>query len=235
MRLIGAMLAALALTWTTLARADAASDFAELRRGALPVRFAFLGFAPDGTAYVRSITCGETGATYCLVQLISAGPTGVVHTTTLLDVHDFYCGDGYEPAQCEPLLHERASFLGRERRALAALPTLTSAAPLPEAARACGSLADGPTTLRVRGGPRDANEHDVVLEIVRASGAARTLVTLSRAETASGRIAAAYLTPDAASVVLVVTMSSRSGEWSDVTQQVVRIDLAHARAIADAP
>jgi len=240
MRSIGSALAALvlpilALTWSTPARADAASDFAALRRGEMPGGFTFLGFGPDGTGYVRTITCGETGTTYCLAQLVSVGPTGTIHATTLLDVHAFYCGPGYGPDQCDPLLAERASFVRRERRALAALPTLTNAAPIADPTQACGTLADGPTTLRVRGGPRDASQHGIVLQIVRSSGVARTLMTLGRSETATGRVAAAFVAPDGASVVLVLMMSSTSGEWSEVTQQVVRIDLAHARAIADAP
>lgn len=202
---------------------DPLTEVAAIGRGDSPTSFTFLGWTADERAVVRIFLCSEGGERMC------SSSVGVYTAGLPSTVTETFSYEGYDPVAPA----DARAFVAAERRALAALPPLTAAAPLPDAASAFGSVASTPVVLRVGARPRPSGPDDFPrqsLDAVAPLGARVRVLDLGSAQSVNGIRVTAYPSPGGKLVALVIGADTTTMCWDSSSLDVVVVDVARVRA-----
>jgi hypothetical protein len=234
-RVLGVLLTGLSLFGAPLARADATADVKDIRAGNFPLRHEWLGWDAAGHAHVRTLVCSTGGTDSCHAALLDLAPDGTTHATKLLDVVEVYCGSN---GPCAALDAKTVSdFVVADKRAVAALPSLTRTTVAADPKSILGMVAGEPTRIEVASfdvatSPDDV-PHLAVRVVARGKGGAfEVLGTLDeRAYTVdSAAFDTAYVSPDGKSAVVVARSDTTMMCWSFQELGAFAVNLPRRRA-----
>jgi hypothetical protein len=231
-RTLGALLLTASIASAANAGAGAAADVRELRAGALPARYDWLGWDAAGHAHFRKLVCSSGGTVSCRAALVDLTPDAPARATELLDVAEVYCDPG---SPCSALTPKTvASFVAAERRALSALSPTTKTMPVSDPAAIFGTIAGEPTRVEVTAFRLSDDESRVVVRLVaRGKGDAREdLGTLAERVTRLDHagLNGAYLSPDGRSAAVVASIQTTTMCWDSRDISMVSVNLPRHRA-----
>ena len=231
-RLAFAAAALLLLALPGVASADATQDVKDIRSGQLPVRYDWLGW-DGGTAHFRTLVCSEGGTTSCTAAIVKQSDLKTTRVD-LLSVQEVYC-DPKSP--CAALDAKTvATFVGRERAANAALPTLAKGAIVADPLLVFGAVAGEATTVavRLRDVSQQAGDPKLTVELV-LKGKGGTMETLGTLDSHvyrlnSSAIKGAHLSADGKTAAFAVAIGVGVMCWDFAGLSTVVASVPRTRA-----